>query len=84
MPYAFDQPDNAARLVRLGTSRTIARKKYIANRVAGELVQLLTEPRYHERAAEIARQLQNENGACAAADAIERYLQESSIPRAFA
>ncbi len=31
MPYAFDQPDNAARLERLGVGRTIRRKDYSRN-----------------------------------------------------
>ncbi|MEM1370441.1 MAG: glycosyltransferase, partial [Cyanobacteria bacterium P01_H01_bin.15] len=33
-PYSVDQPDNAARVERLGTSRTVSRKQYTAKRVA--------------------------------------------------
>ena len=84
MPYAFDQPDNALRLARLGTSRTLARENYTPRRVARELARLLAEPRYSARAAEIARDLQHENGAVAAVDAIERCLRETAIPRVYA
>ncbi len=80
MPYAFDQPDNAVRLARLGTSRTIPRKKYTARRVARELARLFAEPRYRARAVEIARELQHENGAVVAVDAIERCIRESAMP----
>jgi rhamnosyltransferase subunit B len=73
-PYAFDQPDNAARLERLGTSRTIGRNSYTAERVAEQLERLFSKPRYHECAAEVARRLQAEDGARAACDAIERNL----------
>ncbi|MGI8740515.1 MAG: glycosyltransferase [Gammaproteobacteria bacterium] len=84
MPYAFDQPDNALRLVRLGTSRTLSRKKYTARRAARELKRLLAEPLYETRAAGIARELQHENGAVTAVDAIERCLREPAIPGVYA
>ncbi|MGH6609299.1 MAG: glycosyltransferase, partial [Burkholderiaceae bacterium] len=77
MPYAFDQPDNAARLQRLGISSTIAREKYTVRRVADELTRLLADPRRCLRAAQIARELERENGAGATADAIERQLNIS-------
>src|SRR5262249_29541061 len=34
MPYGHDQPDNAARMVRLGIGRTISRRHYTAGRAA--------------------------------------------------
>ena len=36
VPFAFDQPDNAAHAARLGTSRTLPRGKYRASRIAKE------------------------------------------------
>jgi MGT family glycosyltransferase len=75
MPYSHDQPDNAARVERLGTSRTISRKQYLAVRVAQQLRELLEEPSYATRAADIGRIIQTENGAELACDAIERQLQ---------
>lgn len=75
MPYSHDQPDNAARVERLGTSRTISRKQYSAVRVAQQLRELLEEPSYTTRAADIGRIVQAENGVKLASDAIERQLQ---------
>jgi rhamnosyltransferase subunit B len=72
VPHAHDQPDNAFRVTNLGVARTLFPKAYRANRVARELALLLDDPRYAARAAEIAPSIQSENGAEAAADAIER------------
>ncbi|WP_414580880.1 glycosyltransferase [Scytonema sp. PCC 10023] len=75
MPYSHDQPDNAARVERLGTSRTIPRKQYFASRVAKELCELLENPSYATKAAEVRHIIQAENGVSAASDAIEKQLQ---------
>lgn len=75
MPYSHDQPDNAARVKRLGTSRTIPRKQYSASRVAKELSELLKNPSYTARAAEIGRSVHAENGVGVACDAIEKQLR---------
>jgi UDP:flavonoid glycosyltransferase YjiC (YdhE family) len=74
MPYSHDQPDNAARVERLGTSRTIKRNQYSAPRVASLLNELLNNPSYTEKAIEIARILQAENAVSVACDAIEKQL----------
>jgi rhamnosyltransferase subunit B len=75
MPYSHDQPDNAARVEQLGTSRTISRKQYSAVRVTQQLRELLEEPSYATKAADIGRIIQAENGVELACDAIERQLQ---------
>jgi UDP:flavonoid glycosyltransferase YjiC (YdhE family) len=74
MPYTYDQPDNAARVERLGTSRTISRKQYSASRVAKELGELLENPNYATKAAEIGGIIQAEKGVVVACDAIEKNL----------
>jgi rhamnosyltransferase subunit B len=74
-PYANDQPDNAARVERLGTSRTIPRSQYTAARVARELPELLENPYYATKAAEIRRIIEAENGVSVACDAIENQLR---------
>ncbi len=74
MPYAVDQPDNAARVRRLGIARTIARRSYSAVTAARELDILLREPSYRDRAGIVGQHVANENGAAVAADAIERIL----------
>ncbi len=76
VPFAFDQPDNAAHAARLGVSRTLPRTKYRAARVARELDILLTKADYKNRAHEIGRLLRQENGAAAACDLIEEFLCE--------
>jgi rhamnosyltransferase subunit B len=79
MPYTYDQPDNAARVKRLGTSRTIDRKHYIGVRVAKELQALLENPNYATKAAEIGQIIQIENGVSIACDAIESRLPETTF-----
>ncbi len=79
VPYSHDQPDNAARVQRLGTSRTIERKQHLASRVAKELSELLGNPSYAAKATENGRIVQAENGVDVACDAIEKQLREVAI-----
>ncbi|HET7619746.1 MAG TPA: glycosyltransferase [Vicinamibacterales bacterium] len=72
VPYAHDQPDNAFRVSRLGIARTIRRGRYTARMAARELDRLLADASYAARAEEVGRAVRKENGAAAAADAIER------------
>lgn len=74
VPYSFDQPDNAHRLQRAGVSETITRRQYRADRVASTLQRILGDPRCRDRAKELSRELQNEDGARAVADALEELL----------
>jgi UDP:flavonoid glycosyltransferase YjiC (YdhE family) len=78
MPCAWDQPDNAARVARLGISRTIHRHRYKPARVAAELRRLVDDPEYARRAAEIKEKLRQEDGVGAACDAIEALLHNAS------
>ncbi|HEY6232721.1 MAG TPA: glycosyltransferase [Pyrinomonadaceae bacterium] len=78
VPFAFDQPDNAAHAARLGGSRTLPRPQYRAARVAHELDILLTKPEHATRARETAALLRKENGAARAADFIEQVLNEKA------
>jgi rhamnosyltransferase subunit B len=77
VPFAFDQPDNAAHAERMGTSRTLPRQKYQALRVARELGRLLEEPEYARNARTAGEQLRAENGAAVACDLIEAVMQDS-------
>ena len=74
VPYSHDQPDNAARLERLGTSRTIPRQRYTAERVTKELRELLNNPKYAAKASEVGEIIRSENGVQVACDAIEKQL----------
>jgi MGT family glycosyltransferase len=78
VPFAFDQSDNAAHAARLGTSRTLYRKHYRAERVAGELDKLLGKSQYASKAQEVSGQLRRENGATTAGNLIEDFLERAS------
>jgi rhamnosyltransferase subunit B len=71
VPYAHDQPDNALRVSRLGIARTIKRNHYSADAAATALRLLLDDAMVPRRCEEVRERLLQENGAAAAADAIE-------------
>ena len=75
MPYGADQPDNAARAVRLGVARSIDRGQYRSIKVARELRKLFEQGTYVERARELGAVLREENGTAVACDAIEAVLR---------
>jgi UDP:flavonoid glycosyltransferase YjiC (YdhE family) len=70
VPWAHDQPDNAARCRRLGLSRTVRRDEYRWEGVARELDRLLGDGRYAARAREMAERLAEEDGVSAACSAL--------------
>lgn len=78
IPYGNDQPDNAARVERLGTSRTISRQQYTATNAVKELRELLSNPHYANKAAEIGRVLQADNGVKTACDEISKLIDSTS------
>lgn len=75
VPFAFDQADNAAHAARLGTSRTLDRRRYRADRVRKELEVLLNNPRYGQKARRVGEYLGDEHGAFRACDLIEDFLR---------
>ena len=75
MPFSHDQFDNGARAERAGAARVLPRAKYNAATAARELRALLGDESYTSRASEIGRRVRAENGAAAAADAIEEVLR---------
>jgi UDP:flavonoid glycosyltransferase YjiC (YdhE family) len=79
VPWAWDQPDNAERAARLGISRTISPRRYIPDRVAEELRNLLDEPSFARRAAEVAEKMRQDDGVKTACDAIEALLQTAGV-----
>lgn len=81
VPYSHDQPDNADRLARLGTSRTVYRQKYNSTTAVQALQELLTNPRYGQKAQSIAAQLQSENGVQSASNAIEKIISCEVKPK---
>lgn len=74
VPFAHDQPDNAARCRRIGVAEIIARDGYTAE-TAGEKLRLILEDKgYRDKAVEVATTVRAESGTTAACDAIERVL----------
>jgi len=73
--YGHDQPDNAARLVRMGIARSIPRERYNADLAVREIRNLIEKNTYAERSAAIGAQVCNENGTARACDLIDRMLQ---------
>jgi rhamnosyltransferase subunit B len=77
MPYSHDQPDNAARCVRLGTARTISRDRYKAGNAAKELRELLSDLSYKAKALQASVVVNAEYGTKIACDAIEKVCQNA-------
>ncbi|MGI8494586.1 MAG: glycosyltransferase [Pyrinomonadaceae bacterium] len=75
MPYSHDQPDNAARCVRLGAARAISRDNYTGETAAKELREILTNDHFQSRAAEIKKIVIAEHGTRTACDAIEDMMK---------
>lgn len=69
VPVAFDQPDNAARAVRLGVARSLPIAQVTGESLVAEVRQLL-EGNYAARAVELGREIRAEDGAARAVDAI--------------
>jgi rhamnosyltransferase subunit B len=81
VPFWGDQPDNAARVARLGVARTLARKHYRAARLRKELAALAGQPSYAARAAQVGRTVARENGAEQTARLIDALLRKG-VPAA--
>lgn len=74
VPRAWDQPDNADRVVRLGIARTLWPRQYTPHRAARELRRLLDNASYAQRAVRIADAMREEQGTTTACDALEKML----------
>jgi rhamnosyltransferase subunit B len=71
VPHAFDQPDNAARIKRLGLGLVLRQCRFNAARGTDRLHRLLSDKTIRAKAAQVRTVLEEENGATAAADAVE-------------
>jgi UDP:flavonoid glycosyltransferase YjiC (YdhE family) len=74
VPWSHDQPDNADRVRRLGVGLWITRASYNVWTASTYLRRLLETPSFQERALEVSRVVQQEKGAVAACEALERYM----------
>lgn len=78
VPYGWDQPDNAARVERMGLGLAISRKTYSAQTAASALKRLLEEPDFARRAEQVRLAMHQEDGLASACNAIESVLQATS------
>ena len=74
VPFAHDQPDHAARIVRRGLGVALARKRYEAASAQRALSQVLDDRAMAERAEAVGARVRAEHGARIAADALEAVL----------
>jgi rhamnosyltransferase subunit B len=80
VPHGFDQPDNAARLKRLGVAEVLAAGRYRADQAAPLLQNLLDNASRAQRAQALAAILRDQCGARAAADVIQTHgLRQASV-----
>lgn len=77
VPFGWDQPDNGARVERLGVGLCMPRKAYSARNAATALDRLLQESRFSARATKVGFQVSAENGLTLACDAIEGLVQQN-------
>ncbi|OYV89117.1 MAG: hypothetical protein B7Z73_07195 [Planctomycetia bacterium 21-64-5] len=71
MPMSFDQPDNAARLRRLGAGASLSRKRFRATTVAAALAELLNSSQVAARCRQLAERLAAERPLETACNLIE-------------
>ena len=74
VPFAHDQPDNARRLGRLGTSKTLPFRRCSTGAMTRALEELLKNSEFAQRAEMIGRKVRSENGVVNACNAIEALL----------
>ncbi len=67
IPFAYDQPDNAARCERLGVARVLSRRSLSLRNLRRALESLLANPSYSTAAASLAADIRQEDGASEAA-----------------
>lgn len=84
VPFAHDQPDNAARMQRAGAAKVLPIGRYAADRAAGLLRTVLTDRRMAAQADLLGRQVRAEDGVGAACDALESALTPRSPSPALA
>jgi rhamnosyltransferase subunit B len=75
-PFAHDQPDNAARVCRLGVGRTISPRAFRARRVAKALEALIGSPEVAQRCQSLATKLRGADPLGAACRNIEALVPE--------
>ena len=73
-PQAFDQPDIAMRLRRLGVAQIVDKKDFTSKVVVSNLRSLLSDEALKSRCEEIALRLNEHQSACLASDLLEKLV----------
>jgi len=79
MPMSHDQPDNAARLVRMGVGATVSRRRFTVARAARALDYLLSTASVHAQCRYFADKLRDVDGPALAVDALEEFAGELRV-----
>lgn len=79
LPLAWDQPDNAARVRRLGVGASLGPRRRTAGHLAGALARLMT-PEVRARCRAVASRAGGADGLDVAADWVERLAAGSLVP----
>jgi UDP:flavonoid glycosyltransferase YjiC (YdhE family) len=74
MPMAYDQADNAARLRRVGVSRTLFPKRFTGPRVGELLNELLKDERVKQAARQVGDRLRTADGVATACSLVEELV----------
>jgi rhamnosyltransferase subunit B len=74
VPFGFDQPDNAARIVRLGAGLCLPRWRYHLETAGPAITALLRDSAYATTSARLASRVKSETGVASAADALVAFL----------
>jgi rhamnosyltransferase subunit B len=76
VPWGWDQPDNAARIQRLGAGLHLPRTNYSLENTTEALHRLLCEPQFAKQATKIGAEMEEESGQTLACNAIETLLNQ--------
>ena len=79
MPMTFDQPDNAARLQRLGVGDWLRPRSFRPAAVARKLEQLTGSPEIRERCRTLAARIAGTDALASACDVVERVASREGI-----
>ena len=80
VPHAHDQPDNAARLVRLGVAQQLAPKQFRRSRIAALVNELIASPGIRENCRQISRRFGELDPVAQTCDLIEQLLPSPALP----
>ena len=78
VPWSHDQPDNGARVQKLGVGRVIPRSRYSADRLARELERVLGSDGYAAAARNTACEMEREDGVAAACEGLESAIEKAA------